>query len=131
MKNKFTVLFFFLGVIGLIILQRDLIMPLIHKVVSSDLFLVDSDDTGSIDAISNELTDLAFSHCNNYIREELDDDYSVIFSSKPINAWSIGNYQYVINAEIEINSADKGNQIKKYVCRISYSKGNDLSLIHI
>ena len=102
-------------------------MPLVYKVVSSDLFLKDSDDPGSEVAISNELTDLAFSHCNNYIKDELDDDYSVMFSSKPINAWSIGNYQYVINADIEINSNDEGIRLKRYVCRISYNKGSDQS----
>ena len=102
-------------------------MPLINKVISSDLFLVDTDDIGSDEAVSNELTDLAFSHCNNYIKEELDDDFIVSFSPKPINTWSIGNHQYVVNAEIEISNADTGNKIKRYVCRISYDKGNDQS----
>ena len=127
MKNKFTAIFFFIGLVALIVLQRELVMPLINKVVSSDLFLVESDDKGSDQAVSNELTDLAFAHCNNYIKDELDDEFTVTFSQKPINAWSIGNYQYVINGEIEINSPDAGNMIKKYVCRISYSKGNDQS----
>ena len=115
MKNKFTAIFFFIGLIALIVFQRELIMPLINKVISSDLFLVDTDDIGSDKAVSNELTDLAFSHCNNYIKEELDDDFTVSFSPKPINAWSIGNYQYVVNAEIEISNADTGNKIKRYV----------------
>ncbi|PKM12777.1 MAG: hypothetical protein CVV13_04000 [Gammaproteobacteria bacterium HGW-Gammaproteobacteria-3] len=127
MKGKFTVPLFFICFIGLIILQRELFMPFIYKVVGSDFFLVDSKDTGSQDAISNELTDLAFAHCNRHIKNELDDDnLSVIFPNKPLNAWSIGNYQYVINANVEIIS-ESGSQIKRYVCRISYDKGDDQS----
>ncbi|MGR9046693.1 MAG: hypothetical protein ACU83N_15510 [Gammaproteobacteria bacterium] len=127
MKNKFNIIFFFIGLVGLIIFQRELVMPLLNKVISSDLFLVETDDIGSDQAVSNELTDLAFAHCNNYIKGELDDDFTAVFSQKPINAWSIGNYQYVINGEIELSGPDIGNQIKRYVCRISYKKGSDQS----
>lgn len=111
--------------IGLILLQRDVINPLVVDIVGSDIFLVDTDDKGGIDAISTPMTNIAFMHCNNHIRHELDSELTINFPDKPINAWNIGNHEYVINAEIEFITNDTLPVFKKYVCRISYSKGND------
>lgn len=129
MKN-FKILFILIAFIGLILFQREAIMPLVHKVVSSDLFLVDSQDIGDLESISNEMTDLAFSFCNNHIKDELDKKYSVFFSAEPLHAWSIGNYQYVINSEIEITGPNAGSVTRRYACRIKYKKGDDHSGIH-
>lgn len=126
MKN-FKFLFIIIGFIGLILFQREAIMPLVHQVASSDLFLVDSEDIGDLESISNEMTDLAFTFCNNYIKEELDNKYSVFFSAQPLNAWGIGNHQYVINAEVEIAGPETASITRRYACRIKYEKGDDLS----
>ncbi|WP_174626597.1 hypothetical protein [Candidatus Methylobacter favarea] len=101
-------------------------MPLVLDVIKSDLFLVDSKDQGSQLPVSTPLTDLAFMHCNNYIKSELGSNLAVSFHEKPIKAWSLGNYQYVINAEIDITD-DLNNKVntKKYVCRITYHNGDD------
>lgn len=119
--RKHPVLVLVFGLIGLILIQRELIMPLIYKVIQSDLFLVDTKDQGSASPISNSLTDLAFTHCNNYIKSELGSDVTINFPEKPINAWSLGNYQYVINAEVDITSDSSNTVTKKYVCRINYN----------
>jgi hypothetical protein len=113
------------GLIALILLQREVIMPLVYQVVKSDLFLVDSKDQGNMLAVSTPLTELAFMHCNKYIKSELDPDLTITFPDKPINAWSLGNYQYVVNAEISITSETTGTTTKKYVCRITYKNGDD------
>ncbi|GAB4257418.1 MAG: hypothetical protein Kow0065_06650 [Methylomicrobium sp.] len=126
MKN-FKLPLILLGFIGLILFQREALMPMVHKVVSSDFFLVDTKDQASLDNISNAMTDLAFSYCNNHIKTELGSEYTVFFSEKPINAWSIGNYQYVINADIEIAGTNSSSVSKRYACRISYTKGDDQS----
>ncbi|MBU2570754.1 MAG: hypothetical protein KJ725_12135 [Gammaproteobacteria bacterium] len=126
MKN-FKFLFIIIGFIGLILFQREAIMPFVHKVASSDLFLVDSEDIGDLESISNEMTDLAFTFCNNYIKEELDNKYSVFFSAQPLNAWGIGNHQYVINAEVEIAGPETASITRRYACRIKYKKGDDKS----
>ncbi len=64
-------------------------------------------------------------HCNNYIKSQLGPDTSISFPEKPLNAWSLGNYQYVINAEIDITSATASTTTKKYVCRINYKNGDN------
>ncbi len=123
--KKHPIIVLIVGLVSLILLQRELIMPLVNEVVKSDLFLVDSKEQGSMLAVSTPLTELAFMHCNKYIKSELDPDLTITFPDKPINAWSLGNYQYVVNAEISITSETAGTTTKKYVCRITYKNGDD------
>lgn len=100
-------------------------MPFVYKIVQSDLFLVDSKDQGGQSPISTPLTKLAFIHCNNYIKSKLGPDVSISFPENPLNAWSLGNYQYVINAEIDITNSTAGTITKKYICRINYKNGDN------
>ncbi|MFU8789630.1 MAG: hypothetical protein ACNA7G_11420 [Methylobacter sp.] len=123
--KKYSILIFIVALSVLLLLQKEVVMPFVHKVIQSDLFLVDSNDQGDQLAISTPLTALAFSHCNNYIKSKIDPDTSISFSEKPINAWSLGNYQYVINAEVDITSPTTSTSTKKYACRINYKNGDD------
>ena len=115
-----------IAVLGLLFLtQYKLIMPFIYKVVASDLFLVESKDQASQLPISTPLSGIAFMHCNNYIKSELGPDVSVTFPEKPLNAWTLGNYQYLISAEVTISSDTSNASIKKYACRITYNNGDN------
>ena len=100
-------------------------MPFIYKVVASDLFLVDSKDQASSLPISTPLSAIAFMHCNNYIKSELGSDVAVIFPEKPLNAYTFGNYQYLISAEVTLTKDAVGTSTKKYVCRITYNNGDN------
>ena len=111
--KKYSILIFIVGLSTLLLLQSKVIMPFVYKVIQSDLFLVDSKDQGGQSPISTPLTGLAFMHCNNYIKSRLGPNVSINFSEKPINAWSLGNYQYVINAEIDVTSATASTLTKK------------------
>ena len=97
-------------------------MPFVYKVVQSDLFLIESNDQGGQTPISTPLTELAFTHCNNYIKSKLSPDTSISFPEKPLNAWSLGNYHFIINAEINVTNTTT----KKYVCRINYINGDNI-----
>lgn len=77
--------------------------------------------------VNNDMTALAFSQCNSYINSHLDSDYSASFASQPTNAWSIGNYEYILNAPIDIATKDAPSTVYHYVCRIQYDNGDDLS----
>jgi hypothetical protein len=123
--KKYSILIFIVGLSTLLLLQKEVIMPFVYKVVQSDLFLVDSKDQGGQNSISTPLTGLAYMHCNNYIKSKLGPDVSIGFPEKPLNAWSLGNYQYVINAEIDITNATASPVAKKYVCRINYKNGDN------
>jgi len=123
--KKYRTLLLIAGLAVLLLSQYKVIMPFIYKVVASDLFLVDSKDQASQLPISTPLSGIAFTHCNNYIKSELGPDVSVTFPEKPLNAWTLGNYQYLISAEVTISSNTANTSTKKYVCRISYNNGDN------
>ena len=123
--KKYSILIFIVSLGALILFQKEVIMPFVYKVVQSDLFLVQSNDQGGQTSISTPLAGLAYKHCNSHIKSKLGPDVSIRFPEKPLNAWSLGNYQYVINAEIEITSATASPITKKYVCRITYKNGDN------
>jgi len=123
--KKYSILIFIVSLAVLLLIQKELVMPFVYKVIQSDLFLVDSKDQGGQTPISTPLTGLAFTHCNNHIKSKLGPDVSINFPEKPLNAWSLGNYQFIVNAEIDITSTTTGTITKKYVCRINYKNGDN------
>jgi hypothetical protein len=123
--KKYSILIIIIGLAALLLIQGKVIMPFVYKVIQSDLFLVDSKDQGGQNPISTPLTELAFKHCNSYIKSKLGPDVSINFHEKPLNAWSLGNYQYVINGEIDITTATAATTSKKYACRINYKNGDN------
>jgi len=128
MKNFLVKYRPFLLVIGLgilIFLTAKVFMPLALDVAKSGLFLKDSKEQASQLPVSTPLTSLAFMQCNNYIKSKLDPETSVTFPEKPMNAWSLGDYGYVIQAEISITTETAKTTTKKYACRISYDDGDD------
>lgn len=122
--KKISILYLLVGVGFLILLMQKIVLPLVYEVVKSDAFLVQSKDEGSQLPISNAMTDLAFLHCNNYIKEQLGQDVTITFANKPLHAWSMGNYQYVINAEANVTAANK-TSTQKYACRATYDNGDN------
>ncbi len=125
--NKKKIILFAVCLAGLLALQIKIFMPWMYKIAASDLFLVESKDEANPMAISNDMTAIAFSHCNSYINSKIDSENSASFANQPTNAWSIGNYEYIINAEVEIASKDSPSTIYQYVCRIQYDNGDDIS----
>ncbi len=118
--KKYRLLLLVVGLLVLTISQQKLIMPLVYDVIKSGLFLVDSKDKGSDLPISTPLSNIAFTHCNNHIKSTHPADTVVTFAEQPLRAWSLGNYQFMISSEIKI-----GQENKKYVCRITYNKGDN------
>ncbi|MGZ8191234.1 MAG: hypothetical protein ACXW1W_10815 [Methylococcaceae bacterium] len=123
--KKYRLLLLIAGTVVLLFSQYKIVMPLVYDVIKSDLFLVDSEDKASQLPISNNLTEIAFLHCNNHIKSELGADASVTFQEKPINAWSLGNYEYIINGEASITNSTSEVSTKKYACRIIYDNGDN------
>jgi hypothetical protein len=122
--KKLSLFIFIFGLAILLLIQKEIVMPFVYKIVQSDLFLVESKDQGSQTPISTPLTELAFKHCNSHIKSKLGPDVTINFSEKPLNAWSLGNYQYVINGEVGITNPTTSTITKKYACRINYKNGD-------
>ena len=113
-------------IVGILAFQYKAVIPFAEKVASSSLFMFDSGDEGSRLSMSTEMTSYAFIQCNKEIRDEIDSDINIIFPSEPLQSWSLGNYRYIINAEIELSSDTEAGFFKKYACQISYDDGADM-----
>lgn len=116
------------AVIGLVVFQREVLIPMAKDVATkTDLFLIDSKDPASMISQSNDMTQFAFQHCNTHLKNELEKDKSIIVTlpEKPLNAWSLGNYEYVVSAEADVSN-DKTKK-HKYLCRITYKNSDDIS----
>ena len=123
--KKYKNLLFILAFIALLLSQYKLVMPLMYKVAASDLFLVDSKDQASQLPISTPLTAIAYLHCNNEIKSKLGTDTVVSFPEKALNAWSMGNYDFIIHGEFSITDQTSNTTSKNYTCRITYNNGDD------
>ncbi len=122
--KKYSFIYMILGFGLLLLFSQKILLPLVYDVIKSDAFLTDTQDQASQFPISNELTDLAFLHCNNHIKSELGQDKTVTFSDKPVKAWTLGNYHYLINGEMNIAGSNNLSNTK-YVCRIAYDNGDN------
>ena len=129
MQKKFIPLIFIIGLVVLILFQNKVIMPFVKKIAASGLFLEDSGDEGSRIATSTNMTNFAFIQCNKEIRDEIDSETNIIFPSEPLQSWTLGNYKYIINAEIEVISNDGTSFFKKYACSIQYDEESDLDVV--
>ena len=126
--NKKTILLFAACLAGLLAIQIKFFLPFIYDIAASDLFLVETKDDASPLPVSNDMTSMAFNHCNRHISEKLGSDVSATFASQPVNAWSLGNYEYIINADVEILGKESPSQTSHhYVCRIQFDNGDDTS----
>lgn len=111
--------------IGLLVFMHKVVKPWVINVASSDLFLEDVSEEGGPAVDSPTMLALAYAHCSTYIENELADDEDTVinFAAKPLHSWSLGNYEYVINADFEITDASGVSKDKKFVCRIKYTGG--------
>ena len=115
-------LLFLAAFVGLILFTHRVVLPLVLDVVKSDLMLTDSEDLNNPYETSTPMTDLAHMQCTQYIAEELGSDKQIEFSNKPLHAWSLGEYTYVINSQIEYINDNEQPITEKYACRIQYSE---------
>ncbi|MDT8406059.1 MAG: hypothetical protein RQ715_02305 [Methylococcales bacterium] len=125
--KKNSLLFLMIGAGILLLVQVKVVMPLMTKAATSDLFLEDTDDPGSQYEIATPATQMAFEQCNRSIKEKLEPEYFVNFNAEPRHSWDYGNYQYLINADIEISSPQSEAQVRRYACKLRYDLGNDTS----
>lgn len=126
--NKKSIILFAVCLAALLAIQIKFFLPLIYDIAASDLFLVESKDDASPLPISNDMTAIAFTQCNKYISDKLGSDATASFSTQPAHAWSLGNYEYIINADL--NLATKEIPVSTqyhYVCRIQFENGDDTS----
>lgn len=121
MKHKITsILLLILFVVSAYVFLIKGVKPFLEEVVSSDLFLVDSDDPADKNyKVSNENSRMAAIQCNQYLRNNYEGVSIGELSDDDYTAWALGNYTYVINTNAL--SADAINATKeRFVCTIKW-----------
>lgn len=127
MNKKFIILFAVCLAV-LLAIQIKFLLPFIYDIAASDLFLVDSKDDANPMPVSNDMTAVAFNQCNKYISNKLGADASTSFANQPIHAWSLGNYEYILNGDVELTTKETpASAVHHYVCRIQFENGDDTS----
>lgn len=107
------------------------VKPFLEQVVSSDLFLVESDDPAEkFSVVSNEKSRLAALQCNQYFRNNYEGVSTGELTEDDYTAWALGNYTYVINAATGgrgVADPTKTDSTKeKFVCQIHWIEGDPL-----
>lgn len=126
--NKKTIILFAVCLAGLLALQIKFLLPFLYDIAASDLFLVESKDDANPMPVSNDMTTIAFNHCNKHISDKLGPDTTTSFANQPIHAWSLGNYEYILDADLELSSKETPSAATHhYVCRIQFENGDDTS----
>ncbi len=117
--------------VALFAFQAKVVLPTVSDIVASDLFLKDTGDERNDLSSTSLMTMSAFDQCNNYIANELLPDSTIVFADSFANAFGLGDHQYVLNADLEIQPEDGPVYSKRYVCKIRYSEGTDISGINV
>ncbi len=102
------------------------VRPFLEDVVSSDLFLVKSDDPAEPNSrVSNEKSRLAALQCNQYLRNNYEGVSIGELTEEDYTAWALGNYTYIINTSVGSQTAiDPSKEI--FVCQIHWMEGDPL-----
>jgi hypothetical protein len=120
-SQKLSVVLLILFVFALYWIQEHGIIPLVMKVVQSELFFEE------IGKINNERADFALTHCKTAIRQDKDLPETAQFDDKNFEAWALGGKIYLVRSNILVPSDDNSRtDEKKYACKIKW-KGEDLS----
>lgn len=125
MNIRYKIALFVVCLVALLAFQSKLVMPFAEKVAASGLFLEDSGDDGSQLSVSTDMTRDAFAQCNTYITKEMGEKHKFVFPKDPLHSWPMGNYEYVINADIQVTSANAASVTKRYACDIKYKNKSD------
>ncbi len=91
--NKKKIIIFAVCLAGLLAIQIKFFLPFMYDIAASDLFLVESKDAANPMSVSTDMTAMAFSHCNNFIKKNAEEDQNLAFAAqRPTpGAWVITN----------------------------------------
>lgn len=120
-RSKFSVLYLILFIGILYTLQEKAIMPLVLKVVESDIFfekpIEENEPLGKLTEKTTR-TSFALTHCQGEIRKSGSVPATTEFMSDQFEAWALGNRQYLIRSNLRFTDPEKGPQVKPFACTI-------------
>lgn len=127
MKHKITgIILLIVFIIAAYVFLIKGVRPFLEEVVSSDLFLVKSDDPAEQNAkVSNEKSRLAALQCNQHLRNNYEGVSIGELTEEDYTAWALGNYTYIINTSAGSRTALDPSK-EQFVCKIHWMEGDPL-----
>lgn len=117
--SKYSLIFLVLFIALLYVLQEKAIVPLVMKVVKSELFFEpETEEQEELGQIKNQRTGFALIYCKDAVKDEGDLPDNTEFVDDKYTAWALGNRHYVIRSTVRFVDPEKGQIEKLYACKI-------------
>jgi hypothetical protein len=119
-RSKYSLIFLVLFIALLYFLQEKAIVPLVMKVVKSDLFFEPEKEEEQLGRIEKKTQRIGFAlaQCKDAVKEEGELPDSVEFSDDKFEAWALGNRHYIIRSSVRVIDPEKGQTEKLFACKI-------------
>ena len=120
-RSKYSLLYLLLFIALLYALQEKAIMPLVMKVVESELFfekpIEENEPLGKMTG-KTPRTGYALIQCQDAVKQKGDLPDNAEFLDDKFEAWALGNRQYLIRSSIRFIDPEKGQMEKPYACTV-------------
>lgn len=124
--RKNNVWFLLLFIVGLYVLTNKGVVPLVTRIMSSDV------GTGSSDANDEEppgpststRSRLAHEHCANYVKEHKREARDAVFD-RDFKVWSGGGNVYLVKSSYLRLDPEEGEKERIYNCEIKFKGGDE------
>jgi hypothetical protein len=119
--GKFSGLLLIAFIVGLYFFQNKAVMPFVEGVVQSDAFDSEVSDVGAKDR-----SDIALTHCVEFVRVKLGLDHILQFGSDQSKAWEISSGRYLVTSYV-LEQDESGKQVRKnFACNVQYTGGDEM-----
>jgi hypothetical protein len=120
----YSVILLIAFIAGLYFLQNKGIIPMVMKVVESDLFFIKDDEEEELGKVDTERTRQAEIHCKNTMKEEKKVPDTAQFNDSDYEAWALGGKTYVIRSHVLVSGENGAAVDRKYACKIQFNGGD-------
>lgn len=97
------------------------VVPFILEVANSALYLKETQDDDPLGDVRNARTAAAQLRCENHLREDRDAAAVQVAPDSGYQAWSIGDFTYVVKAGVELPGEDGAPARYRYACKIHWN----------
>jgi hypothetical protein len=122
--QAYSMILLILFIALLYFVQNKGVIPMVMKLVESDLFFVKDDEEEELGKISNERTNFAEAHCKSAMKEEKKVPETAQFNDADYEAWALGGKTYVIRSHVTVPAEGGGQEDKKFACKIQFNGGD-------
>ena len=111
-------------IVLLYVVTNKVVVPLVMKVMDSELILVPEEEQEELGKISNQRTDFALLQCKAAMKDENQIPETAQFDDSIYEAWALGGRTYVIRSQVSVPVEGQGMTTRKYACKIQFAGGD-------